>query len=65
MYKTRTIEKTILSVSRSFPCIVIYGPRQVGKSTTIDQLFGDLCGKVTLDDADDRNLAVNKLMNRD
>ena len=59
MYKTRTIEKTILSVSRSFPCIVIYGPRQVGKSTTIDRLFGDSCGKVTLDDADDRNLALN------
>ena len=59
MYKTRTIEQTILSVSRSFPCIVIYGPRQVGKSTTIDRLFGDFCGKVTLDDADDRNLAIN------
>jgi len=49
----------ILSVSRSFPCIVVYGPRQIGKSTTIDMLFGDKYKKVTLDDSDDRALAIN------
>lgn len=59
MYLKRTAEEMILSISRSFPCIVVYGPRQIGKSTTIDMLFGDKYRKVTLDDSDDRALAIN------
>ena len=58
MYINRLSEKIILQVAQSFPCIVIYGPRQVGKSTTVDYLFGDRYRKVTLDDLDDRNLAL-------
>lgn len=58
MYINRTCEKAILDVSKSFPCIAIYGPRQVGKSTTIDHLFGEKYPRVTLDDADDRALAI-------
>ena len=58
MYINRNAERMIADVAESFPCIVIYGPRQVGKSTTIDHLFGDKYRKVTLDDLDDRNLAV-------
>ncbi|MCI6649151.1 MAG: AAA family ATPase, partial [Lachnospiraceae bacterium] len=57
MYLNRTIENTIEEAGKSFPCIVIYGPRQVGKSTTIDYLFGEKYTKVTLDDLDDRLLA--------
>ncbi len=57
MYFHRSIEKTIEEVGRSFPCIVIYGSRQVGKSTTIDHLYGEKYQKVTLDDMDDRLLA--------
>lgn len=56
MYFHRSIEKTIEEVGRSFPCIVIYGSRQVGKSTTIDHLYGEKYQKVTLDDMDDRLL---------
>lgn len=41
MYIKRYVEQTILDAAASFPCIVIYGPRQVGKSTTINMLFGD------------------------
>ena len=41
MYVTRNSEPMIREVSKSFPCIVLYGPRQVGKSTTIDHIFGD------------------------
>ncbi|MBR4257060.1 MAG: ATP-binding protein [Clostridia bacterium] len=59
MYLKRTAEEMILSVIKSFPCIVVYGPRQIGKSTTIDMLFGDKYKKVTLDDSDDRALAIN------
>lgn len=57
MYVNRTIEKTIEAAGKSFPCIVLYGPRQVGKSTTIDYLFGEKYEKVTLDDMEDRMLA--------
>ncbi len=57
MYIHRTIEDTIEEAGKSFPCVVVYGPRQVGKSTTIDHLFGEKYEKVTLDDLDDRLLA--------
>ena len=58
MYLQRTAEQMIKGVSLSFPCIVIYGPRQVGKSTTINQLFGEDYRSVTLDDLEDRALAI-------
>ena len=57
MYIKRTIEKSILVLANSFPCLVVYGPRQVGKSTTLDYVFPDNFNRVTLDDLDDRNLA--------
>lgn len=59
MYLKRNCEETILNFSRSFPCIAVYGARQVGKSTTVRILFGDNFGYVTLDNLEDRNLAVN------
>lgn len=59
MYIKREIEEAILEVSKSFPCVVVYGPRQVGKSTTVNHLFGDSFKSVTLDDLDDRLLAQN------
>ena len=60
MYVQRTIEKAIINVSKSFPCIAIYGPRQVGKSTTVHQLFKDSFGYVSLDNLDDRAVATAK-----
>jgi len=51
-------EKAITAVSTSFPCIVVYGPRQVWKSTVIDHLFGERFRKITLDDGEDRALAL-------
>jgi len=60
MYVKRTAEEMILEVGKSFPCIALYGPRQVGKSTTIDVLFGSKYKKVTLDDIRDRELAINQ-----
>ena len=59
MYIHRTAETMIKKAAESFPCIVIYGPRQVGKSTTVDHIFGEECCVVTLDDLDDRMLAEN------
>lgn len=57
MYYTRTIEDTILRMSKGFACIVIYGPRQVGNSTVVSHLFSGFT-QVTLDDIDDLNLAL-------
>lgn len=57
MYRNRKIENSIREVAESFPCIVIYGSRQVGKSTTVNHIFGDKIKKVTLDDGNDRSLA--------
>lgn len=59
MYINRHVEPVILEAADSFPCIVVYGPRQVGKSTTVNILFGDKIPSVTLDDAEDRDLAIN------
>lgn len=57
MYIKRAVEKTLVDISKSFPCIVVYGSRQVGKSTTVNRIFGDKFKTVTLDDIDDRSLA--------
>lgn len=57
MYIKRTVENAILETAKSFPCVVVYGPRQVGKSTTLDYVFSDSFKKVTLDDIEDRNFA--------
>ena len=47
MYIRRDVEDYIRSASSSFQAIVIYGPRQVGKSTTVDMIFGDKFNYVT------------------
>ena len=56
-YIKRTVENMILDAGKSFPCIAVYGPRQVGKSTTVDHLFGDSFRRVTLDDLEDKTAA--------
>ena len=57
MYRKRAIENTIFEITKSFPSVVVYGPRQVGKSTTLDYIFPEVFNRVTLDDLDDKNLA--------
>lgn len=59
MYIKRDIEKSIIKAEKSFQAIVIYGPRQVGKSTTVEMIFGDRFKSVTLDDTKERELALN------
>ncbi|MBQ9001377.1 MAG: ATP-binding protein [Eggerthellaceae bacterium] len=56
MYYPRIIEPSIAEAAKSFPCVALYGPRQVGKSTVLRHLFPDV-PYVTLDDAADRALA--------
>jgi predicted AAA+ superfamily ATPase len=57
MYLHRDIEKLLLEASSSFQVITLYGSRQVGKTTTVDYLFGDDFDFVTLDDAEELALA--------
>lgn len=59
MYIKRDIEKVLLEAADSFQVITLYGSRQVGKTTTVNMLFGDKFEFVTLDDAEELNLALS------
>lgn len=55
-YIKRDMEKVISSLTKEYSCILITGPRQVGKSTMLEHI--DLKrSRVTLDDLQERNLA--------
>lgn len=56
-YIKRDIEEKILSLSKEYSCILITGPRQVGKTTVLHQLMDDSREYVTLDDMEERSLA--------
>ncbi len=56
MYIKRNIEKTVLSLSKNYPVIMVCGQRQVGKSTMLNQIKGDR-KYITFDDLKAKNLA--------
>lgn len=56
-YIKRDIEEKILALSKEYSCILVTGPRQVGKTTVLRQLMTDDREYVTLDDMDERSLA--------
>ena len=57
-YITRTLEKSIKEISKDYSCLLLIGPRHVGKTTMLEHLMeGTDRQKVTLDDADNRRLA--------
>lgn len=56
-YIKRDIEDKILALSKEYSCILVTGPRQVGKTTALRQLMTDDREYVTLDDMDERSLA--------
>ena len=59
-YIRRTLEKTIMEISEDYSCLLLIGPRQVGKTTMLEHLMeGTGRKKVTLDDAENRRLAKN------
>lgn len=57
MYLKRQIESTIINISKSFPVLLLTGPRQVGKTTLLKHLAGKERTFVTLDAPDVRMLA--------
>jgi len=59
-YIKRTLEKKVISLSNEYSCILLIGPRQVGKSTMLKHLMqGTNRVEVTLDDIEERKLAKN------
>lgn len=57
-YIKRTLEKRILEISKEYACILVTGPRQVGKTTMLQHLMeGSNRKRVTLDNTDERKLA--------
>ncbi len=57
-YITRTLEKRILDISKEYSCLLLTGPRQVGKTTMLEHLMeGTNRTKVTLDNTEQRKLA--------
>ncbi|MDR0469459.1 MAG: ATP-binding protein [Peptococcaceae bacterium] len=61
-YITRAIEETFVRLSAEFPAILLTGPRQVGKTTMLENLMREENrGReyVTLDDLTEREMAKN------
>jgi hypothetical protein len=52
--KARILEKTILKAIKTFPAIVVTGPRQSGKTTLFKMLFSKTRTLVSLEDPDVR-----------
>lgn len=58
-YIKRDLEDKILSLSEEYSCLLITGPRQVGKTTVLRRLMTPERSYVTLDDLEERRMAKN------
>ena len=58
MYIERQLEKKFAAVSEEYACVLLTGPRQVGKSTMLRHLMeGTARAEVSLDNLEERRLA--------
>ena len=58
-YIKRTLEKTVKEMEKMFPVVMVTGPRQVGKTTLLNQMLeSKKINYVSLDNMDARTLAV-------
>ena len=57
MYYDRTIERTVQNISDTFPVLLLTGPRQVGKSTLLENMAEPERKRVSLDNPTIRALA--------
>jgi uncharacterized protein len=61
MYIYRYLEEEVKKINKSFKVLYVGGPRQVGKTTLLKKLAGELgFNYVTLDDIEIRNLATTE-----
>ena len=58
-YIKRDLEKKIKELAEDYSCILITGPRQVGKTTLLKNMMEENREYVTLDDLEERRLAKN------
>lgn len=58
-YIRRDLEDKIQSLTKEYACILITGPRQVGKTTVLKQMMQPDRQYVSLDDMEERRLAKN------
>ncbi len=56
-YIRRDLEEKIKSLSNEYSCILLTGPRQVGKTTVLKKLTDSAREYVTLDDLEERRMA--------
>ncbi|MCL2884746.1 MAG: AAA family ATPase, partial [Oscillospiraceae bacterium] len=56
-YIKRDIDSTLLAVAGEYSALILTGPRQVGKTTTLRHLLGEGRGFVSLDNRENRQLA--------
>ena len=57
-YIKRKLEKRIMEISKDYSCLLLIGPRQVGKTRMLQRLMkGTGRTVITLDDPDERGLA--------
>ena len=59
VYIKRDMEDLILQLNKEYSCILITGPRQVGKTTMLEHIKPQNMQSVTLDDLSERQLAKN------
>ena len=58
MYIERQLEKKFIAINKEYACVLLTGPRQVGKSTMLRHLMeGTARAEVSLDDLAERRLA--------
>ena len=56
-YIKRDMEDLILELTKEYSCILVCGPRQVGKSTMLKSIMSPERNVITLDDLEERKLA--------
>ncbi|HUU26842.1 MAG TPA: ATP-binding protein [archaeon] len=56
-YISRSIEPVLAKAAAEFPAVVLTGPRQSGKTTTLLRIFGERCRYVSLEPPDIRSAA--------
>ena len=56
-YIKRDIEDKIICLSKEYACVLITGPRQVGKTTVLKKVMTPDRNYVTLDDLEERRIA--------